>query len=90
MSLCVCVTTPRQTYRPESWQEGHMEGYLGKVERSRSPRHFLWDSITLMDGAEREAAAREAAWEHNSRNTMLGVSKALKAFSFVLKTGIIY
>ncbi len=38
-SVCLCVTTlqpKRQTYRPELWHVGQVEGYLGQVWRSRS------------------------------------------------------
>ncbi len=42
VSVCVCVCLlplsclNRQTYRPEFWYVGQVEGYLGQVHRSRS------------------------------------------------------
>ncbi len=38
--VCVCVSILRvngQTYGPGFWHEGQVEGYLGQVQRSRSP-----------------------------------------------------
>ncbi len=43
-SVCVCVTTltTEQTYGPEFRHVGQVEGYVGQVQRSRSPGQIMF------------------------------------------------
>ncbi len=54
--VCVCVSLSwvnGQTYAPEFWHEGQVEGYLGLVQRSRSPgqKTFFFNEMYRSDTA---------------------------------------
>ena len=67
LSVCLCVSLSRvnrQTYGPEFWPEGQVEGYLGQVRRSRSLGQktlFQWD-VMLWYSSNQEATDVDKAW----------------------------
>ncbi len=64
MCVCVCVYLSRlrpngQTYRPEFWHVGQVEGYLGQGHRSRPPGK---KKVSMRYSSNQEATDADEAW----------------------------